>query len=202
MFQTTMRLTWFAAAAVMVSFLSLQPLKAQSPWKFTVNQYGLRETYFDGNSVVLGVPCSTRLKFICTQDNKGTTGYLSMEFTIAPSSKIPGFDFEYFEGPDAPAGGKKLMTITLTQGGRQTKFQGGLGGWFSAEVDDGFVFGSGTPTRTKTGYMRKVVEGILGGAESIEVAVSDGNDPSKVIVVTFPVATGKPSFQALMQGIK
>jgi hypothetical protein len=197
-----MRLTWFAAAAVLVSFLSLQPLKAQSPWKFTVNQYSLRETSFDRNSVVLGVPCSTRLKFICTQDSNGTTGDLSMEFTISPSSKIPGFDFEYFEGPDAPAGGKKLMTITLNQGGRRTKFQVGLGGWFSAEIDDGFVFGSVTPTRAKTGYMRKVVEGILDGAESVEIAVSDGNDPSKVIVATFPVATGKPSFQALMRGIK
>jgi hypothetical protein len=197
-----MHLAWFAAAAVFVSILSLQPLKAQSPWRFAVNQYGLRETYFDENSVVLGVSCSARLKFICAQESEGATGTVSMEFTISPSSKIPGFDFEYFEGPDAPADGKKLMKITLTQGGRQTKFQVGLGGWFSAEIDDGFVFGSGTPTRTKTGDMRKVVERILGGAESIEVAVSDGNDPSKVIVVAFPVATGKPSFQALMRGIK
>lgn len=197
-----MPLGWFAAACVMANILSLQPLKAQSTWKFEVNQYGLRETYSDESSVVLGVPCSARLKFICTQDSKGTTGNVSLEFTISPSSKIPGFDFEYFEGPDAPAAGKKLMKITLTQGGRQTRFQVGPGGWFSAEIDDGFVFGSGTPTRTKTGDMRKVVGGILGGAESIEVAVADGNDPPEVIAVTFPVATGKPSFQALMRGIK
>jgi hypothetical protein len=79
---------------VILGCLIFSSLHAQEQWKFSVNQYNLRETFIDQQAVVLGVPCSSRLKFMCTQDQKGVTGCLSMEFTIAPCSKIAGFDFD------------------------------------------------------------------------------------------------------------
>lgn len=137
--------------AVILGCLTFSSLHAQEQWKFSVNQYYLRESYIDQQAVVLGFPCTSRLKFICTQEQKGATGYLSMEFTIAPYSKIAGFDFELFEGSDAQLGGKKLLIITLAKAGKQIRFQESLDGWVSAEIDDGFVFGSGTPTKNRNG---------------------------------------------------
>lgn len=189
-------------AAVVVGFLSMPATIEKTPWKFSMNQYGIRETYINQKSDVFGIPCMTRLRFTCTQDSKGATGFIAMEFTVSPFSKIKGFDFGYFEGPDAPGNNKKLMRISLTYKKKQTRFQVSPGGWVSAEIEDGFVFGAGTPTRDKDGYMRKVVEAVLKGAESIEVDVVDGADPSKIIAVTFPIADGKERFQALMRGIK
>jgi hypothetical protein len=188
--------------AVILGCLTFSSLHAEEQWKFSVNQYDLRETYIDQQAVVLGVPCNSRLKFICTQDQKGATGCLSMEFTIAPYSKIAGFDFEFFEGPDAPVGGKKLMSITLAKDGKQTRIQESPGGWVSAEIEDGFVFGYATPTKNRNGYMRKVINQIIGGAETIEVAVTDGKNPSKVVSVIFPVVNGRESFKSLLKGIK
>ena len=80
--------------AVILGSLTFSSLHAQEHWKFSVNQYDLRETYINQQADALGVPCTSRLKFICTQDKKGATGYLSMEFIIAPCSKIAGLDFE------------------------------------------------------------------------------------------------------------
>ena len=188
--------------AVILGSLTFSSLYAEEQWKFTVNQYDLRETYIDQQADLLGVPCASRLKFICTQDQKGTTGYLTMEFTIAPYSKIAGFDFEFFEGPDASVGGKKLLSITLAKAGKQIRFQESLGGWVSAEVEDGFVFGVGTPTKNRNGSMRKVINQITGGAETIEVAVTDCKNSSKIVSVIFPVANGRESFKSLLKGIK
>lgn len=50
--------------------------------------------------------------------------------------------------------------------------------------------------------MRKVINQIIGGAETIEVAVTDGKNPSKVASVIFPVASGRESFKSLLKGIK
>ncbi len=188
--------------AVILGSLTFSSVHAQEQWKFSVNQYDLRESYIDQQADVLGVPCTSRLKFMCTQDQKGATGYLSMELTIAPYSKIAGFDFEFFEGPDAPVGGKKLLSITLAKAGKQIRFQESLGGWVSAEVEDGFVFGAGTPTKNRNGSMRKIINQMIGGTETIEVAVTDGKKPSRVVSVIFPVANGRECFNALLKGIK
>ncbi|MGA3085921.1 MAG: hypothetical protein ABSE95_14180 [Thermodesulfobacteriota bacterium] len=196
------RAPFFIAAAIML--FGPQSSPAQDNWKYSVNQYDLREVSTEQKLTIFETPCIARLKFICTQDSrdKSATGYLSLEFTISPASKVQGFDFGYFEGPDAPVGAKKLMKITLIQGEKRSSFQVPLNGWLSAEVDDGFTFGTGTPTRNKIGYMRKVVEAILAGADSIEVIVFNGPHRNKSIAAIFSVAADRLHFKAMMQGIK
>jgi len=178
-----------------------QALSGQSQWSFSKNQYDLRETYIDGQSNVFGVQCTTRLKFRCTKDGKCSTGYTYMEFTIAPVAKLSGFNFSYFEGPDADVGSRKLLSVVLDNHGQQNKFQVGLTGWYSADVDDGFVFGSGTPTKNKSGYMRKIIQEIIHGAETIEITVIDGKTPGKTITASFPLKDGLNGFKALLEGV-
>lgn len=185
-----------------VAFFSVPSLMAQEHWKLSVNQYGLREVWADSKSVILGVPRQTRLHFMCTQDGKGSTGYLSMHFMFSDSSNISGFDLGYFDGPGAPVGLKKLMTITLIKAGKRTRFQVGLSGTGTSDLKDGYTFETGTPTKNKNGYMRKVVSEILTGAESIEVAVVDGHDPSKAITASFLLMGGRECFEGMMKGIK
>ena len=59
--------------AVILGSLTFSSLHAQEQWKFSVNQYDLRETYINQQADALGVPCTSRMKFICTQDKKGAT---------------------------------------------------------------------------------------------------------------------------------
>ena len=95
-----------AGIAISLFLAGVSTLFAQSPWRYEINQYGLRQAFIEQKSIVLGSDCSTRLRFSATQDRagKGITGILALELTVSPMSKIQGFDFEYFHGVDAPVG--------------------------------------------------------------------------------------------------
>jgi hypothetical protein len=71
----------------------------------------------------------------------------------------------------------------------------------SQYLDDGFVFIANNLTRNKQGKVRKVLDQVLQGAESLEVAVIDGKDHAIVLSATFPLAGSKPAIEALLKGI-
>jgi hypothetical protein len=195
----------FFKVSVISLFLLLSgtpTLFAQPQWQYEVNQYGYRQAFIEQESIVLGSSCSTRLEFnAATRIRKNSIGYLSLEFTVSPVSSIKGFDFEYFHGVGAPVGSQKLMRITITRGGKPSVHKLSLGGWLSAEVDDGFAFNATNPTRDKQGQVRKVLDQVLQGAENLEVAIIDGKDHSIVLSATFPLTGSKPIIEALLKGI-
>jgi hypothetical protein len=178
---------------------------AQSQWQYEGSQYeyGLRKAFIEQKSIVLGSTCSTRLQFNATQDHgKNRIGILALEFTVSPMSSIKGFDFEYFDGPGAPVGAQKLMRVTVTKRGRSFIHMLSLIGILGSEyVDDGFVFHTNNLTRNKQGKVRKVLDEVLQGAESLEVDVIDGKDHAIVLSATFPLTGSKPAIEALLKGI-
>ncbi|MBZ0170027.1 hypothetical protein MELA_02889 [Candidatus Methylomirabilis lanthanidiphila] len=188
--------------AVVVSVLAGAPMVfAQGQWHYEVNQVEFRKAFIEQTAVVLGSNGSTRLQFTATQDGKGSTGMIALEFTVAPISRIKGFDFGYFEGPGAPVEGQKLMRVTVTKAGQPSVHMLSLGGWLSAEVNDGFVFSATNQTRDKQGQVRQIITQILQGADSIEVAVIDGSNHAIVLSATFPLKGSQPVFAALVRGI-
>ena len=175
---------------------------AQSQWRYEDNQHPPRHAFIEQTSIVLGLTCSVRLQFNATQDNKHGDGVLALEFTVSPMSSIKGFDFEYFHGVGAPLGDQKLMRVTVTNGGRPFIHTLILTGFLSSEyLDDGFVFEASNLTRDKQGQVRKVLDQVLQGAESLEVAVIDGKDHAIVLSATFPLTGSKPAIEALLKGI-
>lgn len=187
---------------VFVSVLAGAPtLFAQGQWHYEVNQYESRKAFIEQTSVVLGSNCSTRLQFNATQDGKGSTGMIALEFTVSPITRIKGFDFGYFEGPGAPVEGQQLMRVTVTKAGQPFVYMLSLGGWLSAEVNDGFVFSASHHTRNKHGQVRKVITQVLQGAESLEISIIDGRNHAIVLSATFPLKGSRPVFDALLRGI-
>jgi len=187
-------------------FAGAPTLFAQSEWQYELYQHsesGMRQAFIEQKSIVLGSTCSTRLQFNATQDHgKDILGAVALEFTVSPMSSIKGFDFEYFEGPDAPVGSQKLMRVTVTKGGRSFIHMLTLTGIFSSEhLDDGFVFIATNLTRNKQGQVRKVLDEVLQGAESLEVAVIYGKNHAIVLSDTFPLTGSKPAIEALLKGI-
>jgi hypothetical protein len=188
--------------AFLLFFASVPTPFAQSQWRYEDNQHPPRHAFIEQTSIVLGSTCSVRLQFNATQDNKNGDGVLALEFTVSPMSSIKGFDFEYFEGPGAPVGGQKLMRVTVTKGGRSFVHMLPPIGFLSSEyLDDGFVFAANNLTRNKQGQVRKVLDQVLQGAESLEVAVIDGKDHAIVLSATFPLTGSKPAIEALLNGI-
>jgi len=176
---------------------------AQPQWRYEVDQYGQRRAFLEQQSIVLGSNCAVRLQFNATKDRvgKGITGILALEFTVSPMSSIKGFDFEYFHGAGAPVGSQELMRITITRGGKPFVHALGAGGYLSADVDDGFVFHAENLTRNRQGQVRKVLDQLLQGAESLEVAIMDGRNPAIVLSASFPLTGSKPALEALLRGL-
>ena len=188
--------------AFLLSFAAAPASFAQSQWRYEDNQHPPRHAFIEQMSIVLGSTCSVRLQFDATQDNKNGDGVLALEFTVSPMSSIKDFDFDYFEGPGAPVGGQKLMRVTVTKDGRSFIHTLILTGFLSSEyLDDGFVFEATNLTRDKQGQVRKVLDQVLQGAESLEVAVIDGNDHAIVLSATFPLTGSKAAIEALLKGI-
>ena len=94
------------------------------------------------------------------------------------------------------------MRVTVTKGGRSFIHTLILTGFLSSEyLDDGFVFAANNLTRNKQGQVRKVLDQVLQGAESLEVAVIDGNNHAIVLSATFPLTGSKGAIEALLKGI-
>lgn len=189
--------------AAMTMLFSLHCKKPQNTWHYSVNPYGLRELYTDVTSDILGTSCVSRLKFILADDKEGGPGEacLSMEFTVSPCSKIKNFNFKRFEGPYAPTAGKELMMIILSRGNNKKIFRVSQSGWLSAEVKDGFTFGNSARANNKNSTLRKIIEGILKGKETIDITVSETYSGAAVSS-TFPVGQGRTHFKEFLSEYK
>ena len=194
---------------VFLAFLaSASTVLAQPQWQYKVDRFGSkpreenRRAAMEQTTTVLGSTCSTRLQFMATQDQgEGVTGLLSLEFTVSPAESIKGFDFRYFEGPDAPGGDQKLMRITVTRADKRFVHTFYQAGYWSAEVDGGFVFETSDVTRDKRSPFRKLLNQLREGGQSLEIAVTDGKNPARVISVTYPLSGSKSVFKALLEGL-
>lgn len=181
---------------------------APPPWQYEVDRFAsrpeaeLRRAFIEQESILLGSRCSARLEFTVTRDDgAGATGMLNLEFTVSPAGSIPDFDFQYFEGPDAPARGQTLMTITVTQGSEHVVRTFGQNGYWSAEVDDGFAFQTASMTRDRESDVRRLLDQLREGARSIEISVTDGRNPAIVLSASFPLSSSEAVFEALLEGI-
>ena len=191
-----------SAIAFFLFFAAAHASFAQSQWRYEDNQHPPRHAFIEQTSIVLGSTCSARLQFDATQDNKNGDGVLALELTVSPMRSIKDFDFDYFEGPGAPVGGQKLLRVTVIKGGRLFIHRLSLTGFLSSEyLDDGFVFEASNLTRDKQGQVRMVLDQVLQGAESLEVAIIDGNDHAIILSATFPLTGSKPAIAALLKGI-
>jgi len=181
---------------------------ARPHWHYEVDRLGDepdnegRRAFLEQEFTVLGAACSTRLEFSVTQDQgPGITGLLNLEFTVSPAQSIDGFDFEYFDGPDAPAREERLMKITVTQGSDHFVHTLYQNGYWSAEVTDGFAFQSADLTRDAQSEVRALLEQLREGAQSLEIAITDGRNHSLVLSATFPLSGSRSVFEALLEGI-
>lgn len=185
---------------------SIQIVYSQNNWHYSTDKNDLRQMYMEQSIKVFGQACTGQLRFICTQDDKNypddISGALSMEFTIYPVSKIKNFNYMGFQESEYPAKNKDLIKITLINNKKRTEFKAPLGSWWNGYIKDAFTFGYSTLTKDKSGNMRKILDQILSGAQTIEITVYNKTDQQKFITASFPLASGKKQFQALMKGIK
>ena len=75
----------------------------------------------------------------CSPDRDG--GALSIELVATEANTRKDFDYEDFEGPDAPAGAKALSHIAWTTAAGTTDITVAAAGWYAPEPPQSFMFG-------------------------------------------------------------
>jgi hypothetical protein len=127
-------------------------------------------------------PAKVRLSFECTAGKGGTN---SVVFVVLGATKLKGFDFDNFEGPDAPASAKPLVTFTVHRtSGADVVVKTTASGSYTV-TDEGFAFEVSTAANAREGKVAQLTDAVVRGAASISVRVQGFKDPQKTIQVTF-----------------
>jgi hypothetical protein len=139
----------------------------------------------------------TRLSIQCYP---GKRGYVAFDFAVRGAKSMKGFSFRDFEGPDAPARGKKLLTIIVQTEQNdiviKTSVDGGLSGELSEP--DTFQFTFGLKGKTN-GDVSALIRAIVGGASSISITVEDNRDFGKKLHTVFPTTKSSDRVGQIME---
>lgn len=171
-----------ASAAALVCFTGTPVIAAKPLIADTLKPFVREQT-----NEVLGASCKTRLEIIPSRKAERSRTLSVLEFTVAPASSIKGFNFDYFEGPKSPAGSHQLMKVSITRAGKTSVHQFGQNGFYSGEIADGFVFQTVGSSSGRADVITALLSEIARGAESIEVAITNGKDRSTVLSSTFAI---------------
>src|SRR5512141_1091855 len=100
----------------------------------------LHQFVHDGTMKIdAGAERSAMLHVNCSPDPAG--GALAIELVATEANTRKDFDFDNFEGPDAPAGGKTLSHIAWTTTAGTTQIAHAAAGWYAPEPAQSFMFG-------------------------------------------------------------
>jgi hypothetical protein len=79
------------------------------------------------------------LHVACSPDRDG--GALSIELVATEANTKKDFDYNDFEGPDAPAGAKALSHLSWTTAAGKSEMTHTASGWYAPEPTESFMFG-------------------------------------------------------------
>lgn len=148
-------------------------------------------------------PGGFEIGFFCdTTYTPSERGALGFNLRVNAVSKLKNFSFVDFEGPDAPAQAKKLLTArVIRKGGPPLVLPMRASGSF---VDtDAFAFSVAEVTRVASSEPKTLLKALAAAdAESLQITVTDFRNPKSTLVFTIPVATRRPDFNVLLTGVK
>ena len=132
-------------------------------------------------------PARSTLSFQCTS---GKGGASTIEFTVAGAVAMKGFDFDEFEGPDAPAQRHALVTLTAHRRAGDLVIRTSCTGFYTVS-DEGFAFEVTTMANVH-GKVSQLSDALIHGATSISIRIRGLKHAEKTIEATFP-ADGAPA---------
>jgi hypothetical protein len=116
----------------------------------------------------------------------GKGGLTRLAFTLYKAGEAAGpsfidsiraFHFQDFEGPDAPAAGRRLTQVTVRGKAGTVRVRLRQNGYYSAELKGGFVFDTGVAgPRDRVGF-QTLRRALRAGADGLVVRISDSRDP-------------------------
>jgi hypothetical protein len=143
----------------------------------------------------------TFLKLECPTKGNKENPVISFEYSVSNPDKIPGFNFDYFEGPNAPAQEKKLVEIQANSPKNNLYWNFAAAGLYGgyAEV---IAFAFSPSTSNKPDKTTQFAQMIADGSTEVTVTVHDYQDNQKVIKTTFPAIDPSSNVARVLNGCR
>ena len=147
----------------------------------------LHTLVLDGQLHVATSERQVTLHLLCEPDPHG--GAVSVELWVPEAFKLKDFDYDDFEGPDAPAGNRELSHVTVAGDGGSTEIKHAAAGWYSGEDPDTFVFGLSQLSR-REGKVATLLRAMDATKTSLVWVQTGFDDAKRQLRATFPLDPG------------
>ena len=170
-------------------------------WSGSQSQNARRLDY-SAKVFLLGKASQITLSFyVDTTETQQEHGALGFDLTLRDIANLKAFNFDAFEGPDATAGGKKLLRTTLYKAGKveQTLDLSPSG---SIPELGAFAFGVAAITAEPSSDPKTLLRALERGGDILMISITDPGNPK--LKLEFPVSvTGKEAdFKTLLSDVK
>jgi len=163
-------------------------------WRFDVTNYDLRTAQTAAQGSANGRAVHTMLSVICRPGPEGT---VSINYTVYNTDNAGGFNFDSFEGPDAPASLKKLLDIDVETAAGIINIKTAVSG--SYIENKAFTFSMIAMNTGRSG-VRTIAEALANGAKAIRITVHDMNAPPITIRTDFPASNARAVIEKTIKG--
>lgn len=167
-------------------------------WAITMNETYMRKAVVRSVGKSPNGEVDTTFELQCpTKENQVTT----FTYKVWNPRQIPNFNFDYFEGPDAPALKEKLVSIQAHSPDKSLDWQfstAGLYGGF-AEI---IAFEFSPSTFNKPDKTAQLAQMIAKGSTEVIITVQDNRDKNKTIKSTFPAINPKSDVANILAGCR
>lgn len=191
----------FALALILLAGPALAQVSNEK-WQPVKNEPNAHSLNYSATATLLGKPTPVGLKFFCDTTRTATeTGALGFDLTVDKISTLAPFDFEPFEGPDAPAAKRNLMKITITRPGKPPLVVNTSAAGWSPDGPN-FAFGISDETYRASSTSRTLLRALADNADTLAISITDSKNPKVKLEFSVPVAQKTADFKALLAGLK
>ena len=163
-------------------------------WQFSANEYDLRTAQITAEGSSNGRAIHTMLSVECSPGPGGTIGINYFVYNVKSAGS---FNFDAFEGPDAPASSKKLVDIDVVTSHGTIKVKTAVSGSY-AEYD---VFRFGLyAMNTGNSDVKRIAEALMKGANNIIITVHDMKNPALQLKTNFSALNASPAIEKTIKG--
>lgn len=175
---------------------------AQAQWQAVKVDGAARSLDYRASTPLLGKPTPVRLKFFCDITHTRTeSGALGFDLVVEQIAALAPFNFDAFEGPDAPAGERKLVRVTVARTGKPPLLIDTRAAGWSPDGPN-FAFGVSAETWRASSDAKTLLRALADGADTMRIVIADAKNPKVKLDIKLDVAQHADDFKALLAGVK
>jgi len=188
-------------AVRLLPFVLALTLAAPGTWT-REHQEKSRSLTYTGTATLLGKKTPVKVRFYCNPERtRDSTGVIGYQLEVASPASLKPFDFDDFEGPDAPSHARKLLQASVLRGGKSVhSMRESPSGWYA--VHDAFAFEVSDVFDEPGSSAKKTLRALTQDADTFRITITDYRKAELKLEVTVPVTGKRGEFKWLLAELK